>query len=336
MVVDTKSGLRPVRLAFRLAALYLLICTIIVWTTSSIAAHAAINLEHFHSIEILREIAFVVLSSGALFVVALLLLRQIEHREDKLATQRKALLASERRAVAGIFAASVAHDINNILIVCDFAASRLEAEATSELQKYCVGELLCANERLKDLAARLRAGGREASQSEFRHLNLGWQLKEAVKMANAHAQCRKVTLETECEEDSNLFANPALLHQMLFNLILNAAEAVGAGGHVLVTAGSSSQHALIRVHDDGPGVQDASRERVFDAFYTTKEAGTGLGLLSGKACSEAHGGTIQVGQSPRLGGACFTISIPCHVKTQRPAPNTSEAVKHEEANHEAC
>jgi signal transduction histidine kinase len=66
--------------------------------------------------------------------------------------------------------------------------------------------------------------------------------------------------------------------------------------------------AIVEVHDDGPGVPESQRARLFEAFYTTKKEGTGLGLLSAKKCAELHGGKIEVLASP-LGGVCFRAHL---------------------------
>jgi signal transduction histidine kinase len=107
------------------------------------------------------------------------------------------------------------------------------------------------------------------------------------------------------------------LHQVLVNLVVNAVNAVPEGGRVGVRAraGEGGQLAL-EVHDDGPGVPEALRERIFDPFFTTRPDGTGLGLAVCARIVAAHGGDIRVGAGP-LGGACFTVQLP--VATELPA-----------------
>jgi two-component system, NtrC family, nitrogen regulation sensor histidine kinase NtrY len=103
-----------------------------------------------------------------------------------------------------------------------------------------------------------------------------------------------------------------LLKRCLDNLIRNAAQAIrGAGksGHVVVEARLESTRALLEVRDDGPGVPDTARERVFDPYYTTKSEGTGLGLAIVKKIVLEHGGEIACLRAPE-GGACFRIELP--------------------------
>jgi len=67
--------------------------------------------------------------------------------------------------------------------------------------------------------------------------------------------------------------------------------------------------AIVEVHDDGPGVPLAQRSKIFAPFHTTKEVGSGLGLVSVKVCAEQHGGRVVVSESD-LGGACFRVTLP--------------------------
>ena len=94
------------------------------------------------------------------------------------------------------------------------------------------------------------------------------------------------------------------------NLLKNAREAVGENGNVYVTAGSHRDHSVeISVRDDGPGIPPDKIERIFEAYYTTKEHGTGLGLAIVKHNVELYGGTVRV-ESGLGKGATFTLIFP--------------------------
>jgi two-component system nitrogen regulation sensor histidine kinase NtrY len=81
-------------------------------------------------------------------------------------------------------------------------------------------------------------------------------------------------------------------------------------GHVVVRAEARPEGIDLLVEDDGPGVPDAMRERVFDPYFTTKAEGTGLGLAIVKKIVVEHNGAIVVRRSERLGGAAFVVSLP--------------------------
>ena len=100
------------------------------------------------------------------------------------------------------------------------------------------------------------------------------------------------------------------LEQALLNLVLNAIDAVDAEGRVEISADASSSEVLrIEVSDDGPGVDAAVIDRIFNPFFTTKDSGTGLGLAIAHRIIEAHNGRIIVHNRAK-GGACFTIELP--------------------------
>ena len=84
------------------------------------------------------------------------------------------------------------------------------------------------------------------------------------------------------------------LQQIIHNLVRNSIEAVSAGGHVSVTVRADESHVHIRVEDDGPGIPDAIRSRIYEPFFTTKDSSTGLGMSIVHSMVTLHGGTIDI------------------------------------------
>lgn len=111
-----------------------------------------------------------------------------------------------------------------------------------------------------------------------------------------------------------------MLRRVLVNVVRNAVEAVrsarpepkegGPRGHVIVSAEMRGDRRAIVVEDDGSGVPDTARDRVFDPYFTTKADGTGLGLAIVKKIVIEHNGSIEIERSVRLGGAAFVVSLP--------------------------
>jgi signal transduction histidine kinase len=101
---------------------------------------------------------------------------------------------------------------------------------------------------------------------------------------------------------------------VLINLLRNAAHAIDeledpTGAGVKVSTWASDEFAYVQVADDGPGISAATRDSIFDLFFTTHAEGTGIGLFVCKTLVTGWGGTIQLGPSDGE-GACFTVSIP--------------------------
>jgi signal transduction histidine kinase len=109
--------------------------------------------------------------------------------------------------------------------------------------------------------------------------------------------------------------DPEQLKEVLVNLIVNACEAMGDGGRILITeeegtADPVGRVVVIRVSDSGPGIPEAIKDRIFEPFYTTKQEGTGLGLSIAARIIKEHQGCLSVKCRPHK-GATFTITLPC-------------------------
>jgi signal transduction histidine kinase len=121
-----------------------------------------------------------------------------------------------------------------------------------------------------------------------------------------------VTVELRYAPDApEVRIDPELLRQAFMNLGLNAIQALqpSGGGVVGFSGGRDGADLVVTVHDDGPGMDEATRAKVFEPFYTTKATGTGLGLAIVRQAVEAHGGSVSVESRPGA-GATFVIRLP--------------------------
>ena len=100
-----------------------------------------------------------------------------------------------------------------------------------------------------------------------------------------------------------------VLKQAILNLLLNATQAMDGRGELIIRTESRPQQAKIDVIDTGPGIEPAEQEKIFEAYYTTKRGGTGLGLPTCRRIVEAHGGHIEL-VSEKGKGSNFTIYLP--------------------------
>jgi signal transduction histidine kinase len=103
--------------------------------------------------------------------------------------------------------------------------------------------------------------------------------------------------------------DPDQVRQVLTNLMANASQALKGRGQIWVEGEATPDGgARLRVRDDGPGIPAEDRKRVFEALFTTKAKGSGLGLALCRRIMEAHGGTIEIEDQP--GGASFLLTLP--------------------------
>ena len=133
--------------------------------------------------------------------------------------------------------------------------------------------------------------------------------RQVVDLEQVAAQQRGVTLALDAEPAQVLAeVDAAKLHQLVLNLVRNGAEAVTAGGHVTVGVRVDDERCLIRVADDGPGIPDHVKPRIYEPFFSTKEGGTGLGMSIVHSLVSLHGGAIDLETGPR--GTTFEVTIP--------------------------
>ena len=137
------------------------------------------------------------------------------------------------------------------------------------------------------------------------------KIKQAIEQVFPAAVPTKIKMRKELDGHfPPLLMQRGHLSEILVNLLLNAREALGDKGNVLLTARCLADNAVeISVSDDGPGIAPAKLEQVFEAYFTTKEKGTGLGLAIVRHNAELYGGIVRV-ESELGKGAKFTVTLP--------------------------
>lgn len=305
---------RPHGVAALLAIFYVVLSVVYVVTSSHVAAVTAQSVEHLEHLERVKGILFV-LGTGAVFwVVALVLLLRVRRQQDLLIAQRDTLVASEHRALAGLFAASVARDINNVLMVARGNAELLvEPLAGLQTKQNAADAMRRAFVELAALSQRLMTLGRESLPGALSGRDLVAVVERAVQLAKRHERVRRCTVTMKAGTAVMFPMDEVLIDRMLLNLILNAADATRGAGRIAVRLASDAEAAYIEVHDNGPGIPDDAKDAIFEAFYTSKPHGLGLGLVSVKVCADAHHGSVEVFRSD-LGGAAFRVRLPRVVK----------------------
>ena len=121
---------------------------------------------------------------------------------------------------------------------------------------------------------------------------------------------RDVEFECNIEQDATIFADNAMMKQVLLNLTKNSLEAMDKSGHLRICVTGNGDMIQIQVSDTGPGIPYYQLDRIFNAFYTTKEKGTGLGLPICQRIITEHGGEIRV--SSKGFGCTFSVLIPIY------------------------
>jgi len=209
-----------------------------------------------------------------------------------------------------LFAASVAHDINNVLTVARGNAELVtEPLVGAEMKQKATEAMRRGFVDLAALSQRLMILGRENRPGARAERDLVGVVERAVQLARRHERVQRCTVTTKVGPAVVFPMDEVLIDRMVLNLLLNAADATSGRGRIEVRVSSDGTTACVEVHDNGPGIPEHSLGAIFDAFYTSKPNGLGLGLVSVKLCAEAHHGSVDVFRSD-LGGAAFRIRLP--------------------------
>ena len=226
---------------------------------------------------------------------------------------QRALLENEKLAVVGRLTSSIAHEINNPLESVTNLLYLAKASCTDETTcEY----LATADAELQRVSHIVAATLRFHRQSDHRTLLQVAELFDSVlTLHQGRIVSADVTTEKRCPEDLHLVCWPNEVRQVLANLISNAIDAMKAAPqrNLVIRAKATKSGTSILVSDSGAGISVSSKKRIFDAFFTTKEAtGTGLGLWVSKNIMTRHGGSIRVRSaiSGPYVGTTFILSFP--------------------------
>ena len=220
---------------------------------------------------------------------------------------------NERLAALGAMAASVAHEIRNPLAAISGSAELLGTAELGDEDQRLLAVIRRESTRLSGLVDDLLAFTRPRPP-EPDLVSLEGPCRQAAEgFAADRANARvEVLLERApgCEDDElSLYADPAQLSQVLWNLMRNAAEALEGSGRVRLLLHGDDESVGVDVIDAGPGILPEHLESVFDPFFTTKATGTGFGLAIVHRIVEDNGGRISVASTPGA-GATFKLSFP--------------------------
>jgi len=245
---------------------------------------------------------------------------RLDKVENTLSLTQQQLFETEKLSAVGLLAASVAHDIRNILTpltieiaLADQDDPAARAESLDGMRRQ-VDSLALLTHRLLALA--------RPDKVERTPTDLAALAARITHLVRSQAVLENVHIVTVTRPRLPLVqADGIQIDQVLVNLVLNAIQAMRAtrGGTLTLTLDPHQEGARVRVSDTGPGIPPAHRGRLFDPFFTTRPDGAGLGLFSCRRIIQAHGGTIGVRARPG-GGTLFTIWLPCAYSSEGDPP----------------
>jgi two-component system cell cycle sensor histidine kinase/response regulator CckA len=233
------------------------------------------------------------------------------------------LLHAQKLEAVGRLAGGIAHDFNNLMsVVLSFADILLAKLDEGDRLRHHVEQIRLAGERAAHLTRQLLAVGRR-QMLQPRVVDLGSLVNDMVAMIR-RVIGEDITVEVRpSAERLPVYVDPMQIEQAVLNLTLNARDAMPGGGRLTIELAEfdiseeeahyfqvrAGPYAMLAVSDTGQGMDSATASRAFEPYYTTKKAGTGLGLASVEGIVRQSGGTILL-DTERGRGTTFAIYLP--------------------------
>ncbi len=229
-------------------------------------------------------------------------------------------LRAERLEAVAELSSSLAHEIKNPLASIRSSVEQLgRAKRVNADEKFLTSLVVRETDRLSRLLSEFLDFSRVRA-TECRPLDLHTVAAAAIRLVREHPDCPEDAVIDLAGDPTPMEGDEDLLHRVVSNLVLNAVQATGKGARVVVRTGRPGVHELpggagiespvsLAVSDNGPGIPENLRARLFEPFVTGRVGGTGLGLAIVQRAVDAHRGLVLV-DSPPGQGTTFTVYFP--------------------------
>jgi len=310
MVVPTAVAFAPIwQLLWAMVALLLLTLLVAGWVSTRLAARIAqpiMGLTEYTRRYRKGERSNPVSAPAALSEVGELTQAYTDMIEA-LERSREQIVRAGKLAVVGEMAAVMAHEVRTPLGILRSSAQLLERQPDlGEKERELTGFIISETDRLNRLVSTLLECASPRAP-DFRPHDIHAIAEHVLDLLASRAQSRGVRLQRDLQaQPAVLVCDREQMVQVFLNLVINALQATGAGGCIVIATRNDAESMLLSVCDDGPGVPTELRQRVFDPFFTRREGGIGLGLTIVQQIVQGHRGEIQVAES-EWGGTCFNI-----------------------------
>ncbi|MDQ0218457.1 PAS domain S-box protein [Peribacillus cavernae] len=216
---------------------------------------------------------------------------------------------AEKLSIVGQLAASIAHEIRNPLTAIKGFAQFLTEDKSSHYGEVILNEL----ERIEGIVNDLLVLAKPESNN-LQQVNLINVVKSVVVLLNSEALISNITIDVK-HDQSELIISCEIdkIKQVIINVLKNSIEAMPEGGQIIVSVKKDRNFALIRVQDEGVGIPEERLSKIGEPFFSTKEKGTGLGLMICNRIIKNHGGNLHI-KSKENEGTTLIILLPLYEK----------------------
>lgn len=224
---------------------------------------------------------------------------------------RRQLVDQTKLAAIGRVAAHIAHEIRNPLTtIGGFAHVITKRPEQSDSVRRNAETIVEEVRRLERMLSGIMDFSRP-TRPVAREGDLNDTVSKAAEVLRGECEGKGIALETDLDPSlPRTSFDPEQMHQVITNLVRNAAESMSEGaGRVRISTRCSEPGVILAIEDDGPGIPEGLHARIFEPFFTTKRGGTGLGLAVCRQIVAEHGGALRVRSGPGR-GTTFTVELP--------------------------
>lgn len=225
--------------------------------------------------------------------------------------REKQVQQMEKLSVVGELAAGIAHEIRNPLTSLKGFAKIVKESISDETLVPYLDIMLDEMDRINEIVNEFMFIAKPNENVHFQHTNFNKLLRECIHFMEPQAHLKSIKVEFEYESEILLNCDQKQMKQVLINLLQNAIEATDDNGH-FISVGLDEvdeDSVMVTIIDKGCGISESRFSRLFEPFYSTKEKGTGMGLIICKRIIDLHQGNIDI--ESKLGeGTTIRISLP--------------------------
>ena len=244
--------------------------------------------------------------------------KKIKDALDQLQVTQAKLIQSEKMASLGMVTAGMGREINNPMTFIFTGATILKKELKNESTEITetINDIIMGAKRVSEIIDSLQNFSR-LDESNVKKINLHENINSTLVILGSHARKKQTKINTHFNSNvKDIECFPASINQVIANIVANAIDAIeGDEGEIDISTNIEGNSYIIRIEDNGKGINELDLKKIFDPFFTTKEVGkgTGLGLSISYNIVKKHNGSINVSSIPGK-GSIFNIELPIRYK----------------------
>ncbi len=289
---------------------FILSCAYIIVTDKLVLIYASGDPTYLYRAGLIKGLIFMLINSAIFFTLSYFLIRKIHSALHLLDANKQIMLSLEKRSMVGVFAASSAHDANNSLAIIRIKLALLEKKLALENNDKDIEAINTSLNKIENLLRKMKDLTKESSILEDSTFDVGSLIRATVDFSRLHPKLKHAEITFSDTAAFTIKGDPHLFEQAMLNMLINSAESSDKC-QIRIKCVQDDKSLNIEIHDNGSGFSLGTLQKLESGFYTTKEYGTGLGLLTVQSSAHNLGGKIEFKRSPELGGALIRILVPC-------------------------